>query len=146
MCRELSVDSLSNHQCGEKCPDNLFKYHRRCVTAKQCWNISKPFARVGYNVPPYPFIPFNGTCTSTCPKHYEPDGQNGARTCKSCNGECKRECNGGIIDSISAAQNYRGCAIITGTLIIQIRQGERKWRILFRTSSPFTIVVQRFRK
>lgn len=132
-CRTLSVGTLGLN-CVEKCPDHLFTYEsRRCVTDKECWNISKPFATVGDNVPQNPYIPFNGICSWTCPETYQPDGPNGARYCHSCGGECKKECHGGTIDSISGAQNYRGCAKITGTLILNIRQGGRKLRIYNRT-------------
>jgi len=125
VCRKLSVGPLYDRQCVEKCPDTLFQFEqRRCISDIECRNTSKPFTTP--NVPKNSFIPFNGTCSISCPKNYSPEGQNGGRYCKSCNGECKRECHGSTIDSISAAQNYRGCAIITGTLIIQIRQGGRE--------------------
>lgn len=126
VCRHLSWGPLHNRQCVEKCADYLFSYEqRRCVTREECWNISKPFAGdVGFK---NPFIPFNGTCSKSCPKYHSPEGESGRRLCKSCNGECKKECQGATIDSIAVAQNYRGCAIITGTLIIQIRQGGRKF-------------------
>lgn len=127
VCRKLSVGSLGNRQCVETCPDDLFVYEqRRCVTKEECWNIPKPFTSAHVLTLQNPYIPHDGRCHWTCPKYHTAEGPSGRRFCKSCNGECKRECHGGTIDSLAAAQSYRGCVIITGTLIIKIRLGGRK--------------------
>lgn len=134
MCRGLSVGPLYDRKCVDTCPQDFYSFEeRRCVRQHECWNLSKPFQSgsqaggLGDNPLAQPYIPFNGTCGLTCPTLYLPEGPSGHRECKSCNGECKKICPGSTIDSISNLQNYRGCAIITGTLILQIRQGGRKW-------------------
>ncbi|KAJ6634889.1 Insulin-like receptor [Pseudolycoriella hygida] len=124
VCRRLSIGKLDERKCIDTCPPGTYKFEdRRCITDGECRNITRPFATPDDNSVKYPFIPFNGTCSASCPIYYSPGEVNGKRTCISCNGECKKECHGSTIDSISGAQNYRGCAKITGTLVIQIRQG-----------------------
>lgn len=126
VCLKLTDGHSNTRRCVEKCPDHLYMFEeRRCITSNECWNISMPF-NIGGDEVKNPFIPFNGTCSLTCPTTFSPDGTTGKRTCKSCHGECKKECHGSTVDSISGAQSYRGCAKISGTMIIQIRQGGRK--------------------
>lgn len=54
-------------------------------------------------------------------------GPSGPRTrfnCVPCDGPCKKECEGVLIDSIAAAQKLTGCTHITGSGIeIQLRHG-----------------------
>lgn len=64
-----------------------------------------------------------------CPPTYYADGESGNRHCKVCVGKCKKECQGGTIDSFADAQRYRGCSHIKGALTIQIRsQGGREYK------------------
>lgn len=125
VCRNIRV-GLGNHlQCIDTCPEQLYKYQHQCISDIQCRNISTHYTTVDGNVLRNSLIPFNGTCRHTCPKHYLPAGADSERYCKSCNGECLRTCAGGTIDSVVAAQNYRGCGVIAGTLIIEINQDRR---------------------
>ncbi|XP_037048445.1 insulin-like receptor [Bradysia coprophila] len=113
-CRHVSVGSLDARTCVDKCPNPLFMFEKvRCLTNVECLHADR-FEQ---------FIPFNGTCQSTCPDLYSLEMEKGLLTCKSCNGVCRKECDGGIIQSISDAQLYRGCTIINGMLILQIRRG-----------------------
>lgn len=100
---------------------------RRCVTAEQCRNFSRPFF-FNENDFPNPYIPFDGSCALSCPVDHYIENDNGKRYCKRCNGPCKKDCLAATIDSIAAAQQYRGCNRITGSLLIQIRsQGGREF-------------------
>lgn len=108
--------------------------NRRCIGENDCRSVLKPtWINFEYNVPKQPYIPFQGACIYDCPTDYYPDGESGKRECKKCVGKCKKECITGVIDSIAAAQRYRGCTHINGSLTIQIRsQGGRKYFELFQ--------------
>ena len=57
-----------------------------------------------------------------CPLAYE-DFRNGTEIqCKKCGSGCLKRCSSKIIDSIAAAHQLKGCAIIEGPLEIQIRK------------------------
>lgn len=47
-------------------------------------------------------------------------------TCARCRGGCVRECAGGKIDSVAAAEQFRGCTHIKGKLEITLRAGGGK--------------------
>lgn len=79
------------------------------------------------SLPDKPWFPFGDKCTIDCPSDHYIDNFSGNRICLPCRGKCKKECLAGSIDSIAAAQRYRGCTHISGSLIIQIRsQGGRE--------------------
>lgn len=117
-------------QCVDKCPTGYFRHaDRRCITDVECWNLTKPFTSESESSDKSPFIPFNGLCATSCPDQHsaaDVDGSSGRRTCKPCQGKCRKECHGSTIENISAAQQYRECAYIIGSLSLQIRQGGRK--------------------
>ncbi|KAJ6635295.1 Insulin-like receptor [Pseudolycoriella hygida] len=124
VCRNLSVGPLNSRQCVDTCPDGLFMYKQwRCITKEECWNISQPLTL--QNTRTNLYIPYDGKCHRMCPENHIAEEDNGRRVCKSCNGECKKECPGGTIEDLSSAQLFRKCAIITGTLIIKIRQRDQ---------------------
>ncbi|XP_037039438.1 insulin-like receptor isoform X2 [Bradysia coprophila] len=128
LCKNLSVGRMTALQCVDKCPNGLYQYEdRRCITDVDCWNVTTPFTTEQENSNnKNPFIPFAGMCTINCPEQHSAidlDDNSGRRSCKPCDGVCKKECHGSVIENIAEAQNYRGCIIITGTLILQIRQG-----------------------
>jgi len=58
------------------------------------------------------------SCVLECPKNTELNEKN---ICSSCEPNCKKNCSGGVIDSIEKAREYTGCTRITGYLKIQIR-------------------------
>lgn len=71
-----------------------------------------------------PYIPFRGKCSMDCPIGYaEAMGDNKQYVCKKCVGECKKFCNGNVVDSVGSAQLLRGCTHITDSLEIIIRKG-----------------------
>lgn len=128
-CRHFSIGDYTDRQCVQKCPAHTYQHeNRRCIQDRECRNVSRPvMVNVELNLPLKPFIPFNGKCQLDCPSNHYPDGDSGNRFCRQCDGKCKKECLPGSIDSIAAAQRYRGCTHITGSLWIQIRsQGGRE--------------------
>lgn len=130
VCRYLSFGDFGpGHQCVQMCPPSTYRHeNRRCIQKTECRNVPKPtYVSFEYNVPKFPYIPFDGQCVIDCPTDYYPEGDSGNRECIKCSGKCKKECMTGTIDSIAAAQRYRGCTHINGSLTIQIRsQGGRK--------------------
>ncbi|KAJ6635921.1 Insulin-like receptor, partial [Pseudolycoriella hygida] len=120
VCRKMGVGKLSERKCIDTCPPGTYEFNERCITENECRNTTRPFFIPGDNSA-YPYIPFQGTCSSSCPINYAIGKVNGELACISCDGKCKKECHGSKINSISSAQLYRGCAKIIGTLIIEIR-------------------------
>ncbi|XP_058466137.1 insulin-like receptor isoform X2 [Malaya genurostris] len=123
VCRHLSIDPAGVRQCVTKCPQGMFVYHSRCVTADQCYAIKKPISLdSNQDLPTYPFIPHNETCIMECPADHELQIVNDKRRCKKCDkGACPKRCGGGNIDNIQSAQSLKGCEIIEGSLEIQLR-------------------------
>ncbi|KAL0278477.1 UNVERIFIED_CONTAM: hypothetical protein PYX00_000292 [Menopon gallinae] len=120
-----------NNECLEKCPPNMYKYvERRCVTAMDCLNISKPYDwEIRELNRPYPFRPVLDTCSIQCPANFheeqiEVPKMRGRRyKCVPCKGRCKKECYGAKIENIAAIQKLEGCTHIVGSLEIQLRSG-----------------------
>ncbi|XP_058832990.1 insulin-like receptor isoform X2 [Topomyia yanbarensis] len=123
VCRHLSIDPAGIRHCVTKCPQGMFVYHSRCVTADQCYAIKKPISLdSNQDLPTYPFIPHNETCIMECPADHELQIVNDKRRCKKCDkGACPKRCGGGNIDNIQSAQSLKGCEIIEGSLEIQLR-------------------------
>ena len=92
---------------------------RRCIHADECKLIGKPLDIEEKRE--HPYIPFNGVCLVKCPVNFFEYGEEFNRTCRPCDGLCKKSCKGASIDSISSAQKLRGCTHIAGSLEIQIR-------------------------
>ncbi|XP_055689522.1 insulin-like receptor isoform X2 [Lutzomyia longipalpis] len=121
VCRHLSVGYGKDVKCVKECPVFYYKHmNRRCITKEECLNITRSLdVRDASKL--YPYIPFNGTCTLECPtNYYKMDNDTNNRTCIPCNGLCRKTCQAAKIDSISTAQQMRGCTHIAGSLEIQI--------------------------
>lgn len=130
-CRYASYENETGVHCLKECPPDTYShYNHRCISADECRNADKPYnVKYEFNLQPKPFIPFNRVCSFDCPAGYYPEGLSGQRRCVKCQGSCKKECPGANIDSIAAAQRYRGCTHIAGTFQISIQsQGGRKYK------------------
>lgn len=128
-CRYASYQNASGIHCLKECPqDTYLHYNHRCVSADECRNADKPYnVKYEFDLKAKPFIPFNRTCSYDCPAGFYSEGVSGHRVCLKCIGSCKKECPGANIDSIAAAQRYRGCTHIVGDFQISIQsQGGRK--------------------
>uniref|UniRef100_A0A1L8DJW7 Tyrosine-protein kinase receptor n=1 Tax=Nyssomyia neivai TaxID=330878 RepID=A0A1L8DJW7_9DIPT len=121
VCRYLSVGYGRDVKCVKECPHSFYKHmNRRCITKEECLNVTRSID-VRDVSKLYPYIPFNGTCTLECPtNYYKMDNDTNNRTCIPCNGLCRKTCDAAKIDSISTAQQMRGCTHIAGSLEIQI--------------------------
>lgn len=127
VCRHFVADDA--HTCITNCPADRFKhYDRRCITEEDCRKVTRPFHSSPNDIMKNPYIPYDGVCSMECPANHYKEGESGHRRCRQCEGPCKRECRSSTIDSINAAQQFRGCTKLIGTLIIQIRsQGGREF-------------------
>uniref|UniRef100_A0A0A9YBQ5 Tyrosine-protein kinase receptor n=2 Tax=Lygus hesperus TaxID=30085 RepID=A0A0A9YBQ5_LYGHE len=111
-------------RCVNKCPDKTYEYlNHRCLDEQQCYAKAKPL-ETEFNTREYPYKPFNGKCTISCPPGFlEVRANDGKYKCERCTGICKKECPASNIDSIASAQKLHGCTSIKGALNIQIRGG-----------------------
>ncbi|XP_044740793.1 insulin-like receptor isoform X2 [Chrysoperla carnea] len=121
VCKNLSIWKDGESLCMQKCPvtHNYVYLNRRCVSADQCRNITKPKGDLVRRNKPHK--PFNGSCLLDCPLGYEEDEINGQLSCKKCEGKCVKRCGGASVNSIHTAQSLKDCTIINGSLDIQLR-------------------------
>lgn len=150
VCRHLSIDPAGKRQCVVQCPNEMYKFHTRCVSEEECRNMKKPISLdSNADLPDHPFIPHNGVCSMDCPLGFEQaknDTKIGnkvvpRRWCKKClKDKCPKKCDGSNIDNIQSAQLLKGCEIITGSLEIQLRSrgGENIVRELEKFLSNIT--------
>ncbi|CAH2989241.1 unnamed protein product [Chilo suppressalis] len=121
VCRNFSIGYGKERQCVEKCPVNTYQLARRCVTEHECRSMpTPPPGAVDPGIHAYKIL--NNTCVYICPSGYTEEGDKRTARCTSCPGaRCKRECNGARIDSVAAAEQFRGCTHVKGTLEISLR-------------------------
>ncbi|CAG9796449.1 unnamed protein product [Diatraea saccharalis] len=121
---------------------------RRCVSEHECRSMpTPPPGAVDPSIHAYKIL--NNTCVYICPSGYTEvsgtvlcslvpganavlqkgcghshpkTGDKATARCMSCpDARCKRECNGARIDSVAAAEQFRGCTHIKGTFEISLR-------------------------
>nr|XP_014430843.1 insulin receptor isoform X1 [Pelodiscus sinensis]XP_014430845.1 insulin receptor isoform X1 [Pelodiscus sinensis]XP_025042304.1 insulin receptor isoform X1 [Pelodiscus sinensis]XP_025042305.1 insulin receptor isoform X1 [Pelodiscus sinensis]XP_025042306.1 insulin receptor isoform X1 [Pelodiscus sinensis] len=118
VCRNFYLDG----KCVETCPANYYRFEGwRCVTFSFCQelhNKCKNARESGCHVI------HNNECVHECPSGYIMNSSN--LHCSPCAGPCPKVCDFSkekIIDSVTSAQELRGCTIINGSLVINIRGG-----------------------
>ncbi|XP_063823056.1 insulin-like receptor isoform X2 [Ostrinia nubilalis] len=126
VCQNFSIGYGSERRCVEQCPANTYQLARRCVTEQECRQMPVPTPGSLDLNRPAPVINaykiLNRTCVYNCPSGYMEDGDVSNARCTPCPGQrCKRECTGAKIDSVAAAEQFRGCTHIKGTLEIAVR-------------------------
>ena len=60
-------------------------------------------------------------CVEQCSLGYMID-PNDIKSCVGCTDKCPKECDGFLIDSLSAAEQFEGCTLVKGDLIISIQE------------------------
>ncbi|CAG9135656.1 unnamed protein product [Plutella xylostella] len=128
VCRHYSLGYGGNRTCVAKCPAGTYVFLRRCISELECRSLP-PAAPPpdGKKRPPRNYKTFNGTCIYDCPSGYMEAGDARNSTCSPCPaGGCVRECGGGTIDSVNAAEQFRGCTHVKGTLTITLRASGAK--------------------
>ncbi|XP_038207553.1 insulin-like growth factor 1 receptor isoform X1 [Zerene cesonia] len=124
VCANFSFRYGAERTCMERCPANTYQLARRCVTEQECRSMPVPPGAVGLqapNIKAYKILN-NEKCVYVCPSGYIETGEPHNSQCEPCpQSGCQRECEGGNIDSISAAEKFRGCTHILGNLEIVLR-------------------------
>uniref|UniRef100_A0A665TR81 Tyrosine-protein kinase receptor n=1 Tax=Echeneis naucrates TaxID=173247 RepID=A0A665TR81_ECHNA len=108
-CRGLQYEGT----CVDRCPENHFTYKGwRCERSK--------------NPDCHEYVIHNGACISECPSGYTTlcCDTNQLLNCTPCAGLCPKVCMGlKTVDSVTAAQALRGCTVLNGSLVINLRGG-----------------------
>ncbi|XP_047223967.1 insulin receptor a [Girardinichthys multiradiatus] len=118
-CRGL----LHEDSCVDRCPENYFTYKGwRCVSLAFCQYLHN---RCKQEKSPdcYEYVIHNGACIPECPSGYS-IGNSSTLNCTPCAGPCPKVCMGlKTVDSVTAAQALRGCTVLNGSLVINLRGG-----------------------
>lgn len=123
-CRNLQHGS----SCVEKCPPGYYVYKGwRCVSFSFCQDLHnqcKQLKKLNQDRENcQENVIHNGACIPECPSGYTIINFI-TLTCSPCAGLCPKLCMGNkTIDSVTSAQDLRGCTVLHGNLIIKIRGG-----------------------
>ncbi|XP_061046596.1 insulin receptor isoform X2 [Eubalaena glacialis] len=120
-CRNFYLDG----RCVETCPPPYYHFQDwRCVNFSFCQDLHnkcKNSRRQGC----HQYVIHNNKCIPECPSGYTMNSSN--LMCTPCLGPCPKVCHllegEKTIDSVTSAQELRGCTIVNGSLIINIRGG-----------------------
>ncbi|CAL1580384.1 unnamed protein product [Knipowitschia caucasica] len=112
--------------CVDQCPPDHYLYLGwRCVPFAFCQDLNHKCKREkerNKDYDCYEYVIHNGACIPECPSGYTVN--NSALVCSLCTGLCPKVCMGlKTIDSVTAAQQLRGCTILNGSLVIKLRGG-----------------------
>lgn len=122
-CRGLQHEG----NCVQRCPENHFTYKGwRCVSFEFCQNLHNTCKREkehGKSTDCREYVIHNGACIPECPSGYTTVNSS-SLNCTPCAGLCPKVCLGlKVVDSVTAAQELRGCTILNGSLAINLRGG-----------------------
>ncbi|MBN3276132.1 INSRR protein, partial [Polyodon spathula] len=116
-------------RCLPSCPAGTFRYAGwRCVSKEYCASLRK-VSQNPHKSPPQPpqkaskFVIHNGECLSECPSGLTRNES--SIFCHQCEGLCPKECKVGTmtITTLSSAEELRGCTLLEGNLILNLRRG-----------------------
>ncbi|XP_054622983.1 insulin receptor a [Dunckerocampus dactyliophorus] len=113
--------------CVEHCPDNHYTFKGwRCVSFAFCQELhSRCKWEKEHSKSPecHEYVIHNGACIPECPSGYTTVNSS-SLNCTPCAGLCPKVCMGlKTVDSVTAAQALRGCTILNGSLVINLRGG-----------------------
>uniref|UniRef100_A0AAQ4QGR6 Tyrosine-protein kinase receptor n=1 Tax=Gasterosteus aculeatus aculeatus TaxID=481459 RepID=A0AAQ4QGR6_GASAC len=92
--------------CVERCPADHFTY--------KGWRCSADC---------HEYVIHDGACVPECPSGYTTVNSS-SLNCTPCAGLCPKVCMGlKVVDSVTAAQDLRGCSVLNGSLVIKLRGG-----------------------
>uniref|UniRef100_A0A7N6FJJ3 Tyrosine-protein kinase receptor n=1 Tax=Anabas testudineus TaxID=64144 RepID=A0A7N6FJJ3_ANATE len=122
-CRGLHHDG----NCVERCPENHFIYKGwRCVSVSFCQDLHNKCKREKEHSKGndcHEYVIHNGACIPECPSGYTTVNSS-SLNCTPCAGLCPKVCMGlKTVDSVTAAQALRGCTVLNGSLVINLRGG-----------------------
>ncbi|XP_029105108.1 insulin receptor-like [Scleropages formosus] len=118
-CRGLEHEGV----CVERCPPGFLTFRGwRCVTVAFCQELHHQCKR-SKDGDCHEYVIHDGACVPECPSGYSIINST-TLSCMPCAGLCPKVCVGeNIVDSVTAAQALRGCTVLNGSLIINIRGG-----------------------
>ncbi|XP_061654340.1 insulin receptor a [Phyllopteryx taeniolatus] len=113
--------------CMERCPHGYYTFKGwRCVSFAFCQELHDRCKREKeHSKSPecHEYVIHNGACIPGCPSGYTTVNSS-ALNCTPCAGLCPKVCMGlKTVDSVTAAQALRGCTILNGSLVINLRGG-----------------------
>ncbi|XP_053558856.1 insulin receptor [Bombina bombina] len=111
--------------CVESCPPGSYSFQGwRCVNFSLCQELHNKCRNSRDSSCPQ-YVIHKGECMPECPSGYITNAT--TLTCTPCEGPCPKVCTifqqVKTIDSVTSAQELRGCTVINGSLIINIRGG-----------------------
>uniref|UniRef100_A0A3Q3ER92 Tyrosine-protein kinase receptor n=1 Tax=Labrus bergylta TaxID=56723 RepID=A0A3Q3ER92_9LABR len=122
-CRGLQHEGT----CVERCPENHFTYKGwRCVSFAFCQELHNKCKREKERTKSpdcHEYVIHNGGCIPECPSGYTTVNSS-MLNCTPCAGLCPKVCMGvKTVDSVMTAQALRGCTVLNGSLVINLRGG-----------------------
>ncbi|KAE8632427.1 hypothetical protein XENTR_v10001545 [Xenopus tropicalis] len=119
-CRHYQYQGV----CISACPEGSYRFQGwRCIDFNTCQEMHNRCPNKENSCPPY--VIHKGECMPDCPSGYIANST--TRTCTPCAGPCPKVCtiyqSVKTIDSVTSAQELRGCTVVNGSLIINIRGG-----------------------
>uniref|UniRef100_H3ANU2 receptor protein-tyrosine kinase n=1 Tax=Latimeria chalumnae TaxID=7897 RepID=H3ANU2_LATCH len=111
--------------CVETCPPGYYRFEGwRCVAFDFCQELHNK-CKNSRESGCHQYVIHNGECIPECPSGYTMNSTN--LNCSPCAGPCPRVCDifgdEKMIDSVTSAQELRGCTVINGSITINIRGG-----------------------
>ncbi|XP_071765280.1 insulin receptor a [Centroberyx gerrardi] len=122
-CRNLQHQGT----CVERCPENHYTFKGwRCVSFAFCQELHNKCKREkeqSKSPDCHEYVIHNGACIPECPSGYTTVNSS-SLNCTPCAGLCPKVCMGlKTVDSVTAAQALRGCTVLNGSLVINLRGG-----------------------
>ncbi|KAG8454851.1 hypothetical protein GDO86_001174 [Hymenochirus boettgeri] len=120
-CRNIQYNGL----CMDACPRGSYRFQGwRCIDFNTCQELHNKCQNSQDSSCPH-YVIHKGDCMSDCPSGYITNST--TLTCTPCAGPCPKVCTifqqVKTIDSVTSAQELRGCTVVNGSLIINIRGG-----------------------
>ncbi|CAH2293278.1 insulin receptor isoform X1 [Pelobates cultripes] len=111
--------------CLDSCPSNSYRFQSwRCVSFEECQGMHLS-CRNSKLCSTSQHVIHKGECMAECPSGYMINST--TLNCAPCAGPCPKVCpifqDAKTIDSVTSAQELRGCTVVNGSLIINIRGG-----------------------
>nr|XP_023699488.1 insulin receptor-like [Paramormyrops kingsleyae] len=109
--------------CVERCPLGYYTFKGwRCVSLEFCQNLHFQ-CKQSKAGDCHEYVIHDGACIPECPSGYTTMNST-TLNCTPCEGLCPKVCMGSkVVDSVTAAQALRGCTILNGSMVINIRGG-----------------------
>ncbi|XP_008332774.1 insulin receptor a [Cynoglossus semilaevis] len=122
-CRGLQHEGT----CVDRCPETHLTFKGwRCVSFAFCQELHNQCKREkehSKKADCQEYVIHNGACMPECPSGYTIVNSS-TLNCTPCAGLCPKVCMGQkTVDSVNAAQALRGCTVLNGSMVINLRGG-----------------------